>query len=125
MSVKAFQQTPSDLLHTATTLDLQLREWRESLPVTMRPPEKLVSFQVPSSTKSFSIILIHYAYYGTLMAIHTMIAYPWISSTVFENDRSAITQDQTISSSNIVADAARNIIVIARSLGIDGASIQW
>jgi hypothetical protein len=106
-------------------LDSQLREWRDSLPVTLRPADKLMSFQMPSNAKTFSIIHTHYAYYGALMAIHTMIAYPWIRSTVFDHDRNAVTQDQTISSSNIVADAARNIIVIARSLGIDGASIQW
>lgn len=106
-------------------LDLQLREWRQSLPVTVRPADKLTAFQAPSDAQTFSTIHTHYAYYGSLMAIHTMIAYPWIRSTVFDHDRSAVTQDQTISSSNIVADAARNIIVIARTLGIDGASIQW
>lgn len=107
-------------------LDSQLRQWRESLPATLRPPDKHTEFQMSSGgAKTFSIIHIHYAYYGTLMAIHTMIAYPWIRSTVFDRDRNAVTQDQIIYSSNIVAEAARNIIVLARSLGINGASIQW
>lgn len=106
-------------------LNSQLREWRDSLPVTLRPPDKIMAFQVPSHANKFSAIHTHYVYYGTLVAIHTMIAYPWIRSTVFDHDRNADTREQTISSSNIVADAARNIIVIARSLGVDGASIQW
>lgn len=124
-SVKAFQQSPSDFLGAAMTLDAQLREWRESLPGALRPADKLRAFQMPSSARSFSIIHAHYAYYGTLIAIHTMIAYPWIRSTVFDQERNAVAHDQIVSSSNTVADAARNIIVIARSLGIDGASIQW
>ena len=107
------------------TLDSELRQWRDSLPVALRPADKLMTFQMPSNSKTSSIIHIHYAYYGALMAIHTITAYPWIRSTVFDHDRNAVTHDQTISSSNIVADAARNIILIARSLGIDGASIQW
>ena len=106
-------------------LDAQLREWRQSLPVALRPADKLMAFQTPSNTRSFATTHTHYAYYGTLMAIHTMIAYPWIRSTVFDYDRNHVAHDQIISSSNIVADAARNIIIIARSLGIDGASIQW
>lgn len=124
-SVKAFQQSPSEFLQTAIALDSQLREWRRSLPVTLRPADKLMAFQTQSHGKDFSTIHIHYAYYGSLMAIHTMIAYPWIRSTVLDHDTNAASKKQTISSSNIVAGAARNIIVIARSLGIDGASNQW
>ncbi|KAK5046474.1 hypothetical protein LTR84_008277 [Exophiala bonariae] len=124
-SVKAFRQSPSEFLQTATSLDAELREWRQSLPITMRPVDKLTAFRIPSNSITFSTTYIHYAYYGTLMAIHTMIAYPWIRSTVFDHDRDMVDHDQIIASSNIVADAARNIIVIARSLGIDAASIQW
>ena len=124
-SVKAFKQSPTDFFQTAMTLDAQLQEWRESLPDTLRPADKLMAFHKPSHCNNFSKVHIHYAYYGSLMAIHTMIAYPWIRSTVQDHDRNAATREQTISSSNIVADAARNIIVIARSLGVDGASIQW
>jgi hypothetical protein len=129
MSVKAFQQSPSDLLATAAELDHQLREWSESLPEHMRPSARLRSFQVPqphdAQSQSFPIVLLHYAYYGSLMAIHTIFAYPWVSSTIFGNDRSAVTQDQIIFSSDTIADAARNIVIIARSLEITGASIQW
>ena len=125
MSVKAFQQSAADLLQTVTDLDLQLRRWRDSLPGHIRPPDRLMAFQEPLNSQPHSIVLTHLAYYGTMMAIHTMSAYPWISSTILENDKSAVTQDQTVSSSNAVAEAARNIIILSRNLGVNAASIQW
>ena len=125
MSVKASQRPSSTLLETAAQLDLQLREWRDSLSPSMRPGDRLKSFQIPRDGKYFQTILMHYAYYGSLMATHTIFAYPWVYSTIFGNSRGAVTQDQIIYSSNTIADAARNIIIIARSLEITGASIQW
>ncbi len=59
------------------------------------------------------------------MATHTIFAYPWVYSAIFGNGRGIVTQDQVIYSSNTIAEAARNIIIIARSLEITGASIQW
>ncbi|KIW98761.1 uncharacterized protein Z519_00424 [Cladophialophora bantiana CBS 173.52] len=122
MSVKAFQQPPNTLLETVAQLDHQLREWRDSLPAKLRPDDRLRSLQVPGDARYFPTILMHYAYYGSLMAIHTIFAYPWVYSTIFGNDRGIVTQDQVIFSSNTVAEAARNIIIIARGLEINGAS---
>ncbi|OAG42085.1 hypothetical protein AYO21_03539 [Fonsecaea monophora] len=125
MSVKAFQQPPSTLLETVAELDHQLHEWRDSLPPGLRPDDRLRSFQVPHDARYLPTVLMHCAYYGSLMAIHTIFAYPWVYSTIFGNGRGVVTQDQLIFSSNTVAEAARNIIIIARSLEINGASIQW
>ncbi|OQU95760.1 Fungal specific transcription factor domain-containing protein [Cladophialophora immunda] len=125
MSVKAFQQPPSTLLETVAELDHQLHEWRDSLPPGLRPDDRLRSFQASRDARYLPTILMHCAYYGSLMAIHTIFAYPWVYSTIFGNGRGVVTQDQVIFSSNTVAEAARNIIIIARSLEINGASIQW
>lgn len=125
MSVKAFRQPPSTLLETVAQLDHQLHEWRDSLPARLRPEDRLRSFQAPRDSRNLPTILMHCAYYGSLMAIHTIFAYPWVYSTIFGNGRGVVTQDQVIFSSNTVAEAARNIIIIARSLEINGASIQW
>ena len=125
MSVRAFQQPPSDLLVTVVELDHQLRLWRDSIPVDIRPKDRLRSFQIPKDARQTSTVLIHYAYYGGLMAIHTIFAYPWVYSLLFENDRSVVSQERIVSSCNILAEAARNIVVIARRLEINCASIQW
>ena len=125
MSVKAFQQPSSTLLETATELDQELRDWRNSLTPSMRPGDRLKSFQIPRDSRYLQTVLMHYVYYGSLMAIHTIFAYPWVYSTIFGDNRGTVTQDQIIYSSNTIADAARNIIVITRSLDITGASIQW
>ncbi|KAK5217827.1 hypothetical protein LTR72_009490 [Exophiala xenobiotica] len=125
MSVKAFQQPSSTLLETAAELRHQLREWRDSLSPSMRPGDRLKSLSIPRDGRHFQTVFMHYAYYGSLMATHTIFAYPWVYSTIFGNNPGTVTQDQLIESSNTVAEAARNIIIIARSIDVTGASIQW
>lgn len=125
MSVKAFQQPPNTVLEAVAQLAQQLQEWRDSLPAGLRPEDRLRSFQTPRDARYLPKTLLHCAYYGSLMAIHTILASPWVYSTVFGNDRGLVTQDQVVFSSNTVAEAARNIIIIARILEINGASIQW
>lgn len=125
MSVKAFQQSPSTLLTTAVELHRKLQDWKASVPAELRPLDHLRSFRVSQNAKPLPTILIHCAYYGSLMAVHTVFAYPWISFAIFGNDPSTEIQNQILSSSNTIADAARNIILIAKTTEITGASTQW
>lgn len=123
MSAKALQKTPSALIDTVRTLDKQLQSWRESMPQSMKPRDHLKSFQMPPNGRSLADIIIHYSYYGNLIGIHTPFAYPWL----FAEDETPdmIITEQIRTSSNRVAAAARNIIIMARqSLEINGTSTQ-
>jgi hypothetical protein len=125
MSVKAFQQPPNTLLEIAVDLHRKLQDWKESLPADIRPADRLRSFRIPRNARLLPILVLHCAYYGSLMAAHTIFVYPWISTAVFGHERCTEIQDQINSSSNTIADAARNIILIARNTEITGASTQW
>ena len=126
LSVKAFQQPPNTLLETALELHQHLQHWRSSLPAAMQPGDHVRTLQVSPYTKLLPSILIHYSYYGSLMAIHTIFAYPCISATLFGHDcGGSKIQNQIKSSSKTIAGAAANIILIARSLEINSASTLW
>lgn len=124
MSVKAFRQTPAELIGVANDLSSQLQHWRESLPYPYAPGVSIKSRLLSPNATPLNIIYLQYAYYGSLMAIHTIFAYPWISS-IFGSDQSPAFQHQVALSSNAVADAARNTILTARCVEIDAASPQW
>ena len=124
MSVKAFQQTPTALIETVSDLSNQLQSWRDSLSPILdsgmqnKPPD------LSPTTRSLQIVHLNYAYYGSLMAIHTIFSYPWISD-IFGIDQSPAFRNQVSVSSSIVADAARNIILKARYVEINAALPQW
>jgi hypothetical protein len=124
MSVKAFQQTPTALMETVNLLDAQLKQWKESLPPFLEPSSSFKSTSLPPNVRQLHVILIHYAYYGSLMAIHTIFAYPWILA-IIGSDQSQMIREQEILSSNTIADAARNIIRTTRYCEIDAAKPQW
>lgn len=128
MSVRAmrgFQQNPSNLLSTVNEMHQQLQNFRDSLPPHLRPGTPInQSSEGLSPPRFIHIIYLHFAYYGSLMAAHILLFYPWISSR-FQTENSELFQSQISMSSNTVADAARNIILTARYLDVDVASPSW
>lgn len=67
---------------------------------------------------------IHFSYYGTLSAIHSIFACPWNFSDI--EDEEDLTVRQQINLSVLTqADAARNIILATRSVTIDAAAPTW
>jgi hypothetical protein len=67
---------------------------------------------------------LHDAYYGSLMAIHTIFSYPWISA-FFGTIKTPDFRNQVVSSTDALAESARNIILTTRHIEIDGASPHW
>lgn len=122
MSVKAFQQSPTELLATILELQIELEQFRESLPLEWRPGIPIrPSEGYASSPRLTQILYLHFAYYGSIIATNVLLTYPWISGRFgSELDLSVHGQDHL--SSSTVADAARNIIMSTRALDINAAT---
>jgi hypothetical protein len=67
---------------------------------------------------------IHFAYYSSLMAIHSAFTIPWITA-MFGSDPAPAVCKQVSTSTSIVAEAARNIILKMSYINIDAASPAW
>jgi hypothetical protein len=121
-SVSASGRTTRQVIETVADLEQQRQQWRVSLPdflllCTLRNPLK------PTTTKcGINEMYIQYAYYGSLMAIHTIFTYPWITA-VFPPDPSL--HEQVLASTDAVAEAARNIILATKNMEVDAASPAW
>jgi hypothetical protein len=125
LSVASFQKTPTALLETVSDLNLQLQCWRESLNSSLQPNIPINRSELRSTCELNAIIYLHFAYYGSLTAIHTIFFYPWISAICGVDPRNATLCEQMAVSTNIVADAARSIIQTTRHMRVDAASPQW
>ena len=121
-SVSASGRTTREVIETVAALEQQLRQWRDALPNFLqlgraRNPLK------PANTKcDINVMYIQYAYYGSLMAIHTIFVYPWITA-VFPPDPAL--HEQILASTDTVAEAARNIILATKNMEVDAASPAW
>lgn len=123
-SAKSFQQSPSVLIHTVQDLGQQLQHWRDSLPVLLQTERAIRTTELPRNVQVIHIVKIRFLYFGSLMAIHTIFAYPWISA-MFGNVQNQALRNQISMSSNTVAESARNLILAVRYTSIDAASPQW
>lgn len=108
-----------------TELSQRLEYWKESLPVLLRPGQAINPANFPSTRDLNQVICLHFAYYGSLTAIHTIFFYPWISVVCGIGPQNPAHGRQILESSKVVAAAARNIIETTRIIKIDAASPQW
>ena len=106
-------------------LGKQLELWKESIPPLLRPGGPIDSSEFRSTRELNRIIYLHFAYYGSLTAIHTIFFYPWISVVCGVDPHNPVHSSQIVESTKIVAEAARNIIQATRIMQIDAASPQW
>lgn len=67
---------------------------------------------------------IRYAYFGSVMAIHSIFTYPW-NSSVFGTDQTPALRNQISRSTNVVVEAARSIILDTKYIDIDASSPIW
>lgn len=124
LSAKSFQQSPSVLVQTAQELSQRLQHWRDSLPPMLQTDKIIKSAELPRNVQVLHVIRVRFLYCGSLMAIHTVFAYPWISA-MFGNNQSQALRNQIVVSSNSVAEAARSLILAVKYVSIDAATPQW
>lgn len=120
-SVSAFRRSTEEVIETVKVLDQQLQQWREDLPPSLRIGNSKAPLILSGSRNRECILYLHFAYYGSLMAIHTIFTYPWIA-VIFGTDSTKAFRDQVSISTETVAEAARNIILTTRHIEINVAS---
>lgn len=124
-SSKSLETQPAKMLEMVSHFDRELQQWRDSLPPSFRPETRLRDLKASPFPRSIRLAFIHGLYYNSLMAIHTLFAYPWItdittSLSLTSTLRTKI-EAQIKQSSEAMVTAARNIIVMTRNFDINGA----
>ncbi|TVY54622.1 putative transcriptional regulatory protein [Lachnellula cervina] len=123
-TVQAYRQSPESIVKTACELDQKLREWRDSLPPSMHPGTIINSSEIPPNLDTVHVIYLHYAFFGSLISIHSTVTYPW-SDMSGRNGNMAL-RNQVDISTQIVADASRNIILATKYINdIHASTPLW
>lgn len=123
-SVSAFRRNTEDVIETVRILGLQLQQWRDQLPAPLKIGDSKAPLYPSGSRNRDCVLYLHFAYYGSLMAIHTIFTYPWIA-VIFGAESTKAFCDQVSISTETVAQAARNIILTTRHIDINVASPAW
>jgi len=125
MSAERLVDQPAKILNIVIEMDRQLCLWKDSLPPQMQPSGSLRPSQASHSARTLEWILLHCSFYDLVMVLHAPYAYPWITQR-FRIDANiefgAKIEAQVAQSSKIMAEAARNIIIMTRNFEINGAN---
>lgn len=105
-------------------LDELLQSWRVGLPGFLKPDVSFTSSGLPPGILSDHKLLVHFSYYGTLAAIHSVLSCPWNLPRA-ETDRDPTVVNQIELSTQVVAGASRNSILATRSIKLDAAAPIW
>ena len=123
-TVKSFRQSPDHLIELVIQLDSELDEWRALLPEELQPVGNSKFHTFVHGMHPHYFLHIRFAYFGSLMAIHSIFTYPW-NRSVFQAHRSSAICEQVKASTSKVVEAARNIILNSTYIEIDSGSPAW
>lgn len=117
MSVTAFKQSATEAIETVHDIHNQLEDLAKSVPPYLKvdTPVQPNDYRRPYRVLA---VYLHFAIYGSLMATHIIFFYPWISIW-FGTESNPTFQNQVTRSAETIANAARKIILVLRSLTTD------
>ncbi|KAJ5746512.1 hypothetical protein N7520_011694 [Penicillium odoratum] len=124
LSAKALRFGPTSLIDRVKNMLQRLEMLQRTLPAHLKIDSAKGNALSPSAIRYDHIMYLHDAYYGSLMAIHSLFSYPWI--WLLDNmENNVAVQSQMAASSVALAEAARNIILASRVLEINPSSPHW
>lgn len=122
--VKLGKKDSEALLKSVEHLEGRIEAWYQSLPPGLLPKLPVKKADLPEGIKVEHALYLHFAYNGSLIAIHSIFGYPW-NSTRLWTDANANLGHKMESSTEVVVQASRNLILATRDINIDAAAPAW
>ncbi|TGO62275.1 hypothetical protein BOTNAR_0116g00120 [Botryotinia narcissicola] len=124
-SGRSFRQTHSKTLEVIHEFNKELQEWRDTLPQFLQPDAPTTRLgKCPEYINMYHVIYLRYAYYGSIMAIHSILTHPW-NSSLFGSGQSPVLRSRISISSHAVVNAARAIILDTDANHVDASTPIW
>ncbi|KAL8718125.1 MAG: hypothetical protein Q9225_004700 [Loekoesia sp. 1 TL-2023] len=126
-STKASRQSDGALLNTIGELDRELEEWKDSMPVDIRPEHEIKAAHPPLV---LHIVVLHFAYYNCLTTIHRMSVHHgyWtsrLSNYAIQGLNARPLNPRVFSSALLCVQAARASIHLIRYIPQGDYSCVW
>jgi hypothetical protein len=112
-------------MRTVQELEGRLHSWKESISHSIRPGTEIKPQFLPLGTSLDYVLYLQFAYYGSLIAAHSVFFYPWNLSRFGVSSQSTVLANQVALSSEVVAEASRNIILRTKQINADASSPIW
>lgn len=128
-ALKASKPTLQDLSNTITELSCQLQSWWDAAPLFVK--DDLRSWSqgsrtLPENVHFHHIIQHHYAYYASLVAIHSILVHPWNATVInIEPDQRQEYARLMANSTDIFVNATRKFILNLPQLEINALTPKW
>ncbi|RVX67823.1 hypothetical protein B0A52_07751 [Exophiala mesophila] len=123
-ALKASTPSLDDVIRTISELEHTLREWHDSLPPVFRIETNLSD--IPQDLDIVHVLYMHYAFFGGLITINSLLAHPWNSEVVrLRQSDTAELETHVAQSLQTVVGASRQIIHRLRHVNIDACSPRW
>lgn len=126
-SVTAMRQTPDELVNAAEDIGAQVEAWHERIGVDVfQTPGRAITAcpLLRPNLRPLHIAYLQFVYYSAIEAAYAIFAFPWVAS-ILGMEKNPSFQKQVALNTSKVADAARNIILIAKVTELDAALPQW
>ena len=124
-SVTALRQSPLAFIEAANDIGQQIEVWRQSLGQDFQTPGKAINVKsLRPNMKALHVIYLQFMYYSAIQSAYAIFLFPWVAS-ILGIEKSPTFQEEAAIKSLQVADAARNIILIAKAMDLDAALPQW
>ncbi|KAJ8117753.1 hypothetical protein OPT61_g1124 [Boeremia exigua] len=122
-SAKSSKTQPDILAQRARKLESELSVWLDSLPTDLRPG---VPFRpnTDSGPSLYHALYLHFAYYGSLVAIHSIFAYPWYFSTRWVSEGQIVNQQVSTSTTTLI-EASRQIVLAVKYIDVRRPWPAW
>ncbi|KAI4185281.1 MAG: hypothetical protein LQ348_004398 [Seirophora lacunosa] len=126
-STKASKQSDGALLNTIGELDKELEEWKDAIPIDIRPEHEIKAAHPPLV---LHIVVLHFAYYSTLQTIHRMSIHHgyWtsrLSNYAIQGLNARPLNPRVFSSAALCVQAARASIHLIRYIPQGDYSCVW
>lgn len=122
-ALKNLSNRSEDLISVICELYYQLVEWRDSLPSSVRPDALIDLSRLPNGYSLTYLIFLHYTYYGSVIALHSLFSCPWHN---FAGSSPSIdVANQVTTSSDIIIKAARHMVLMTKHVRINASMPGW
>jgi hypothetical protein len=113
------------MMRAVKELEGLLHSWKESISHLIRPGTEIKHQLLPLGTSLDYVLYLQFAYYGSLVATHSVFFYPWNLCRFGSLSQSTVLASQVVSSSEVVAEASRNIILTTKQVNANASSPVW
>lgn len=126
-STKASKQSDGELLNTIGELDKELEDWKDRIPIDIRPEHEIKATHTPLV---LHVVVLHFAYYNCLTTIHRMSVHHgfWtsrLSNYAIQGLNARPLNPRVFSSAALCVQAARASIHLIRYIPQGDYSCVW